>query len=408
MSDNHQEPRAKSRRAGYSRLAQTAVQQTTLRVREMHSAIASMPFSILRRVPLLAGPARLVQAAHDTISAAVYSVIKHSSGGLFAATDLIEHRYSAASPYKPPGRFASGLRSALNGAFGDHLAAGNSRLAIDMALHADGAVLTLDDGALSAAFPDASDRLCIFVHGLGCDPYCWQPAADATASGSHFGLGLSSDLGYTPLYLSYNTGLPIEENCAQLAILVEKLLAAWPQPLNRLVVVGHSMGGLIALGACDKATAEQMEWVRVPSMIICLGSPLRGSPVERLGHLTNSVLNLSRVTLPLGKIAAARSQGVKDLRFGPGARCAGSGSHTIAFRFLGASLAENVDHPVGEFLGDGLVPLSSAIAHEIEGDVETARVGRLGHMAIVNDARVYRQIRDWVAAQDRDERLAEH
>jgi hypothetical protein len=57
------------------------VQATTLRVKKMHSAIADKSFNILRRIPLVSGPARLVQTAHDAISAAVHAAIRHSSGG---------------------------------------------------------------------------------------------------------------------------------------------------------------------------------------------------------------------------------------------------------------------------------------------------------------------------------------
>ena len=400
MPQRKQESTIRPPRTGYGHVARIAVQETTLRVKEMHSVIADKSFNILRRVPLVSGPARLVQTAHDAISAAVYAAIRHSSGGLFAAAAMVEKQHTGGSLSKPPGRLASGLRSALNGAFGDHLAAHNNLLAIDMAIHVHGAPLPLDAGSLRSAFPDAGTGLCIFVHGLGCDEHCWETSRNAPDSEIHFCHQLHNDFAYTPLCLRYNSGLPIAENCAQLADLLEELLANWPQPASKLLLVGHSMGGLIALGACDQATAAGMQWPQATRMLICLGSPHLGSPLERLGHWTNSALNLSKVTFPLGKIAAARSQGVKDLRHGPGAPHATRHPHTIAFRFLGASLAEDVEHPISEFLGDGLVPLSSAIAHAIEGDVQCAKLGKLGHMALLNDARVYRQIRNWIAALD--------
>jgi len=131
-------------------------------------------------------------------------------------------------------------------------------------------------------------------------------------------------------------------------------------------------------------------------MLVSLGSPQLGSPLERLGHLTTAALNLSNITTPLARIAATRSQGIKDLRGGPGAAQTVPGQHRIAYRFLGASLAEDPDHTLGEFLGDGLVTLSSATTHAIEGDVQSARLGKLGHMRLLGDARVYRQIRAWL------------
>ncbi len=389
---------AESPSTGYSHAAKTAVQQTTLRVKEMHAAIAGQSFDVLRRIPLICWPAQLVQTAHDAIASGVYAVIHHGSGGLLEAAAMVEKQHTGFSPGRPPGRFASGLHSALNGAFGDHLAASNNLLAIHMAIQVNGAAVPLHTDALRRAFPEAGQRLCVFIHGLGCDEHSWDSGEGPAESTSHFGRQLQDELAYTPIYLRYNSGLPIAENSTRLAVLLEDLLATWPQPVRELVIIGHSMGGLIALGACDQATASGMPWPQSTRMLICLGSPHLGSPVERLGQLATSALNLTKITVPLGKIAEARSQGVKDLRHGPGAPQTPSEPHSIAFRFLGASLAENVDHPLGKFLGDGLVPLSSAITHQIEGDVQSAALGKLGHMGLLNDPRVYRQIREWLAA----------
>lgn len=70
----------------------------------------------------------------------------------------------------------------------------------------------------------------------------------------------------------------------------------------------------------------------------------------------------------------------------------------IAYRFLAGSLAEEVDNRFGRLFGDGLVTPGSATAHAIDGDVRTAAVGKLGHMDLLTDPRVYRQIADWLAA----------
>ncbi len=387
-------------KTGYSHLAKTAVQETTLRVKEMHGAIACTAFGLVRRIPGISRPAQVVQAAHDAIAGGVYAAIHHGSGGLLTAAAIIEKHHTAYAPYKATGRLTTGLRSALNGVFGDHLAARNNLLAIDMAIHVGGAALSLDRDSLRRAFPEAGRRLCVFVHGLACDEHCWETGKRAAHSETHFGRQLQADFDYTPLYVRYNTGLPIAENAAQLAVLLEELLAAWPHPADELAIVGHSMGGLVALGACEHATTARLQWPRLTRVLVCLGSPQLGSPLERLGHLATSALKLSRITFPLGKIAAARSRGIKDLRRGPGAVRTLLGPHRIAFRFLGASLAADVDHPLGRFLGDGLVPLTSATAHDADGDVQSVRLGKLGHMRLLNDKRVYRQISEWLTALD--------
>ena len=410
MPSGKQRPLAPS--TGYSHAAKTVVQETTLRVKEMHGAIAGQSFGILRRIPLISGPAQIVRSAHDTIAAIVYAAIHHTSGGLLAAAAIVEKHSTGFVPSQPPGRLASGLYSALNGAFGDHLAKSHNRLAIRMAIQAHGAAIALDADSLRGAFPEAGKRLCVFIHGLSCDEHGWDPGHDATDSETHFGRQLSAEFACTAVYLRYNSGLPIADNGAQLAALLEQLVAVWPQPASEMLIIGHSMGGLIALAACEQAAAEAMRWPHSTRMVICLGSPHLGSPVERLGHLTTSALNLSKVTAPLGTIAGARSQGIKDLRAGPGAARSDPAHDHIAFRFLGASLAEDIENPGGEFsgdffgklfgkfVGDGLVTLDSATTHAIDGDVQSARIGKLNHMGLLTDVRVYQQIREWVAALD--------
>ncbi|WP_300454095.1 triacylglycerol lipase [Accumulibacter sp.] len=396
----HQGRRAPT--TGYSHAAKTALQETTRRVSEMHQAIAGKSFDLLRRIPLVAGPAQLVRSVHDAIAAGVYAAIHHAGGSLLDAAAIVERHYPRRTgAATPPGKLASGLRSALNGAFGDYLVSTDSRLAIDMAIHAGGVALPLTADALRVAFPDAGRRLCLFVHGLACDEHGWDPGDAAATSPVHFGRRLREEFSYTPLYLRYNSGLPIARNGAHLAALLEELMAVWPVPVGDLVVIGHSMGGLVALAACEAAAQAGLGWPRATRMLICLGSPHLGSALERLGELTNALLDRSAVTAPLGRIAAARSQGIKDLGQGPGSPTMSPGHAHIAFRFLGASLTDKLEHPIGRFLGDGLVSLRSATGHAIDGDVQSAQLGGLGHLALLNDPRVYRQISEWVGALPR-------
>ncbi len=392
------------RRAGYSQAAQTAVQQTAVRVREMHSAIAGKSFAVLRRIPLLSRPAQLAESAHDGIVAGVYNAVHFGSAAFFGLAALLEEHYAQHSSKQPPGRLASRVHSVLNGVFGDHLAASNSRLALDLTIRASGVAVTLDADSLRAAWPAAGQRICVFIHGLACDERAWQPrpppsdAPSAATAGVDFGRQLQADFGYTPVYIRYNTGLPVTDSGEELALRLEQLRAAWPQPDSRMILVGHSMGGLVALAACEHAAGAGHHWPQATDMLVCLGSPQLGSPVERLGHLITAALHVSPVTLPLGRIAAARSQGIQDLRHGPGAARIPPVLSHIACRFLAASLAEDIENRFGKWFGDGLVTPGSATAHAIDGDVQTAAVGRLGHMELLTDARVYRQISDWLAA----------
>ncbi len=376
---------------GYSDAAKIAMQATTARVKEMHQAIATQSFDILTRIPLVAGPASVVQKAHDAIAGGVYAAIHHGTGGVLGAASLVERNLPGSVEDRPPGRLASGVRSALNAAFGDHLAQAGNVLAIAMGIHVDGRPVAPDRDALAAVFPAPGKRLCIFIHGLAFDEHCWQPAG---AGEIDFAREIQADFGYTPLLLRYNTGLPIADNGARLAGLLEELLAAWPEPVEELLLIGHSMGGLIARNACEVAAAGDLHWPQVTSMLICLGSPHLGSPVERLGQAVTVALDKHAITAPLGKIAASRSQGVKDLRHGPGASTVTP--HAIALRFIGGTLTDDVDHPLADWFGDGLVTMGSATDHPVTGDVLSARIGGIAHMALATEPRVYAQIKAWL------------
>ena len=70
------------------------------------------------------------------------------------------------------GRFVS---SAVNGLIGDRLLRERPQMAIPMALRLEGRDVAPDAAALSAAYPDATGRLVVFLHGL-CEneSYWWR------------------------------------------------------------------------------------------------------------------------------------------------------------------------------------------------------------------------------------------
>lgn len=368
----------------------TGFREVTLRVQRMHLAIAGLTFRVLRRVPVVSIPARVVEHAHDAIAGGVYAAVRRG-GDVVLAT--------AAAAERELGRGHDGgtsaLRSAVNGAFGDHLAAAGNPLAMEMDLRAeDGSQVTMNDGVRETGM-DAGGTICVFLHGLGCDERSWRsPAPDGDED---YGARLRAELGFTPLYLRYNTGLPIARNAHGFADLLERLAAA--HPARELVLVGHSMGGLVARSACRLASAAGMEWVGRVRMVICLGSPHQGSPVEKAGFALAATLGLHPVTVPLGEIADARSAGVRDLRHGLRAEDAAAWPlpDGVPCRLVGATLHRDADHPLALALGDGLVTPGSATGPLLAGDVRAVRLGGMGHMRLMNEPRVYRQIRAWLA-----------
>ena len=399
----------------------------------MHEAIAGKTFDNLLRVPGLAVPTRLVQAVHDAITQGVYAAVRHGGGAALTLAAGAELRASA--PGRVPGRKERLLRSALNGAVGDALAAAGNPLAVRMSLHASVLATQPPLQLQPDALAPLRSRLCVFIHGLGCDEASWRlrPAAWAgsrwerlIAQGAAVGYGdlLERELDLSAVYLRYNTGLPIEANALRLAALLGELMGAAPQ-VRELVLVGHSMGGLVARRAWAIAASEAQAWAACTAMLICLGSPHQGAGLAKLGEVASAMLMATDVTRPLGRVAEARSQGVKDLRNGlaipapgtartslpgelPGERPGESPSaSTVPLRLLYATLghaSDSADSPggawMGKLFGDGLVHAASASDDGLTGDVQRVEITGLGHMGLLGDPRVYAQIRRWVGAPD--------
>ena len=141
------------------------------------------------------------------------------------------------------GRFVS---SAVNGLIGDRLLRERPQLAIPMAVRRHGADVAPEREALDEAFPEATGRLVVFLHGLCENEAYWNRHRDRT--GTTYAEMLA-ERGWTPLMLRANTGLPLRENGAALTALLQRVVEAWPVPVTRIALVGHSLGGLVIRAA---------------------------------------------------------------------------------------------------------------------------------------------------------------
>ena len=175
-----------------------------------------------------------------------------------------------------PGRGA--LLAALNGVLGDYLTASGNPLAIRMRLRRHGVALQIERTALATAIPKANGKLVVLLHGLCMSDLQWK------RKGHDHGASLARDLGYTPIYLNYNSGLHISANAREFSSQLESLLKCWPVPVTELVIIGHSMGGLVARSACHYAALARNEWLRHLDKIVFLGTPHHGAPLERGGN----------------------------------------------------------------------------------------------------------------------------
>jgi pimeloyl-ACP methyl ester carboxylesterase len=385
---------------GVTRLIIEATRGVTTVVEAMHHTIASGP-EILGRP--LAVPSRL-------LTRVVYGGIRGVTTLVGAGIDQIVARLGTILGNSAPGPEREAVLAALGGVLGDYLRETGNPLAIEMRLRRRGAALEIDPAALRAALADAGGKVVVLVHGSCMNDLQWN------RRGHDHGAALAGDLGYTPLYLHYNSGLHISTNGQALAELLERLVAAWPVPLDELVILGHSMGGLVARSACHAGDAADHRWRRALRALVCLGSPHHGAPLERGGSWIDLLLGVSRYSAPLARLGQIRSAGVTDLRygivveeqwagrdrFGPGGdpRSAVPLPGGVACYAIAATTArENA----GVLPGDGLVPVSSALGQHgrsaltLDFPAEHQWISHgTNHLDLLARPEVYAKIREWL------------
>jgi pimeloyl-ACP methyl ester carboxylesterase len=246
--------------------------------------------------------------------------------------------------------------------------------------------------------------------------FSWR--VGAAPGGQTYGSRLRRELGYTPVELRYNTGLHISENGLALADLLEQLVDEWPVEVQRIALVGHSMGGLVARSACHQARGRGDKWVGAVRHVVSLGSPHMGAPLAQGVHWASAALHAVPETRPLAALLRRRSSGIRDLRQGslvdadwrdrdPDALRAQACQEVPLLEgathcFVAAAVTGNPRHPVARLIGDFLVLEDSASGRSrtrrIPFDAEQGLLlGGTHHIALLNHPAVYERLRDWLS-----------
>jgi pimeloyl-ACP methyl ester carboxylesterase len=317
----------------------------------------------------------------------------------------------AGQPETSPQREA--VLAALNGVLGDRLQALGNPLALAMAMRVDGEPLNLAGESLLARLPQASPRLLLLIHGLCMHDGQWR------RDGHDHGVFLAQTLGATPVYLRYNSGLHTSVNGRELARQLERLVAAWPVPLERITVIGHSMGGLVARSAVAIGRQTGLHWPTLLRELVFLGTPQHGAPLERAGHGADWLLASNPFTAPFARLGKIRSAGITDLRHGHVQdadwqgrdRFASGADHrqplplpeAVDCFAVAATLAGQRSRLAERLTGDGLVPLDSALGRHDDParrlEVPSERqciVYRTGHLDLLSSPRVAAQLQAWL------------
>ena len=349
---------------GLGRLAFDVADGVTAIVEQVHRSVIDTP-----------GLAPVAEVATGGLTQLVYGGVRGAfrltGKGVGALARLVEAR----SDNDATARGRKIALAVLNGVVGDHLAATQNPLALPMRFRRDGRALEVERAALDAAFPDASGKLAVFVHGLCVSDLQWR------RQNHDHGAALARELGYTPVYLSYNSGLHISANGRAFADALEALVAEWPAKIEDFVIIGHSMGGLVARSACRYGEEAGQAWRTKLQKLVFLGTPHHGAPLERLGNWVDVILGRTPYAAAFARLGQARSAEITDLRYGfladedwrgrdrfarsPDTRVVTPLPAGVACYAIAATTAAMSGGVADRLIGDGLVPVESALGrHE--------------------------------------------
>lgn len=303
----------------------------------------------------------------------------------------------------------------LNGVVGDYLQENKNPLTISMSLKQNGAAIDFDKIKKEKEKNDkkVSGKILLMVHGLCMNDIQW------TWKGHNHGEILADSLDFVPVYLHYNTGLHISENGQKMNLILEELIENWCVPVEEIVILVHSMGGLLSRSAFFYGTKNGQSWTKFLTKIIFLGTPHHGSPLERIGNHVDRLLTAIPYAKPFTRLGKMRSSGITDLRFGNLVTEDWEGRDRFEKQIderkiiplpknvecftIAAIIGKLGDNLKEKTVGDGLVQLKSALGkHENEAQnlgfkpENTMILYEANHLDLLSDKRVLEQVKKWI------------
>lgn len=233
------------------------------------------------------------------------------------------------------------------------------------------------------------------------------------------GFALSEELNTTTIYLNYNSGRHISSNGRNFNQLLEQLIQSWPVNIEELVIIGHSMGGLVTRSALYYSDEQHSSWVKYLKKVFFLGTPHHGSYLEKAGNYLDVILESITYIKPFARLGKVRSAGITDLRHGyltdtdwqdkdrferhhPAGQKVVLNRHVNFYNIAGV-IGKEGDKVSPHTIGDGLVRLKSAIGQHSEPglnlnfDDQNSWISyETSHLDLLSSLSVYAKIKEWL------------
>ena len=358
-------------------------------------------------------PSTPIQHLITKIAGLTYKNIRWSARFIGSGTDKALEQLASVLGETEATDEREAIRSVLNGVIGDYLEKNENPLKITMQFRHQGKAIPLDSKSLDKAYPTINGKIILMVHGLCMNDIQW------TRKEHNHGTVLAKELHKTPIYLHYNSGRHISTNGQDFNKLLEGLLRHWPVPVEELVIIAHSMGGLVSRSALHYGQQQKKSWTKYLKKIIFLGTPHHGAPLEQAGNYLDVALEAIPYAKPFARLGKIRSAGVTDLRYGN--LLDEDWQDNDRFKMQGdqrrhISLPEQVEcysiaGIVGEetgsvspqLLGDTMVGVKSALGqHKIPAKnlqfkkENTSIAYGNAHLDLLNNPQIYSRIKTWI------------
>ncbi len=203
----------------------------------------------------------------------------------------------------------------LNGLMGDTMAEKGSKALVNMSFRYQSRDIAVDKLNDQYDFEKYSGKVILFIHGLMNDEKVWQ--SEANDKSQRLGFLIEKEEKANVFYIRYNTGLHISENGRKLSNLIQKFVDTFSS-VRELVIISHSMGGLVTRSAGYYADIQKQAWTNLLKKVFLIGVPNEGSYLARVAYMTQYFFRKIDISEKdsIARFFDVRSNGIKDLSFG--------------------------------------------------------------------------------------------